>query len=151
MDRQTLPWWQGALYGVAAATATSLLLAWGSTALRDGASMSRDHTQIRLGVLLLLATGGLVAGVAYQARLSPLIPGIPALWFVFVFRPFVIGPSSLSWYPGWVTEFAVTVDYTVGVILVGTMVIATVVAYVSHRRRRRSSGSSTEGLVAARS
>ncbi|HEX9848098.1 MAG TPA: hypothetical protein VGB33_06745 [Acidimicrobiia bacterium] len=43
-----------------------------------------------------------------------------------------------------------TVDYTAGVILVGTMVIATVVTYVSHRRRQRSIGSSTEGLVAAR-
>ena len=103
MDRQTLPWWQGGLYGVAAAIATSLLLAWGSTALRDGASISRDHTQIRLGVLLLLATGGLVVGVAYLGRLSPLVTGIPALWIVFVFRPFVIGPSSLSWYPDWVT------------------------------------------------
>lgn len=119
------PAWAGGIGGVVAAVALSFLLRQGTGTLTRGLQLAETGT-IRTAISLLLL-GGLVAGaVTILPRLHPLLPGIPAAWFVVVYVPALFSGGPAGWHPTWMTNHFLMTASAGPFLLTGVLVVATI-------------------------
>jgi hypothetical protein len=137
-SRWRIPAWSGASIGVVAAA----LLAW---FLREAQQVLRSALRslgpaeseglVTGAFWLLFAVGAVLVAIVVAARFHPLISAIPAVWFLIVFGPTLLGVlGTPDWYPDWVHSYFLQTAGEAGPLVTGVLVVGTVAAYVRSRR-----------------
>lgn len=124
----------GAVLGVVAVFVISWLTLSGTQAFFD-ATRSPDNASLALAGLWLLL-GGLVLGlIGFGGRFHPLIPGLPAIWFLIVLGPSLVGLGGPpSWFPEFITSFFLRSGSPAVFMTLGYLILATVVSLLRRRR-----------------
>lgn len=132
MSRWRTSAWSGALIGVVAAGVLTWLVREGVQAFRSGAQSG--VTSLAGPGWLLLAVGAVLVLVVGGADFHPLIPAVPAVWFLLLFGPLLVGVAGLpDWYPEWMRSYFLVTGSAAVFIVTGVLVAATVAAFVRRR------------------
>lgn len=137
-EKSTQPPRLGVVSGAVLGMASAFLISWmtlsGTRAFLN-ATRSPDNTSLAFAGLWLLV-GGLVLGlIGFGGRFHPLIPGLPAIWFVIVLGPSLVGLGGPpSWFPGFITSFFLRAGSPAVFMILGYLILATVVSLLRRRR-----------------
>lgn len=97
-------WWLGVIVG--AATAAGGLYAFRYTYEAWFAAVSQQQvTDHRVAVLWLLVLGVAIFFLAAASRYNPLIAAIPAVLWIAIYGPFMVGLQFPDWSPDWVNTW----------------------------------------------
>ena len=130
--------WIGAAIGVVSAAVLAWLLREGQQALRSALrspSAAESEGALSGAFWLLLAFGVILVVVVLAAQVQPLISAVPAVWFLVVFGPVLLGVlGTPDWYPEAVRSYFLETAGEAGPLITGVLVAGTVAAYVRLRR-----------------
>lgn len=123
----------GAVLGMIAVFVISWMTLSGTRAFHD-ATRSPDNTSLAFAGLWLLV-GGIVLGlVGFGGRFHPLIPGLPAIWFVILLGPSLVGLGGPpSWFPEVITSFFLRAGSPAVFMILGYLILATAVSLLRRR------------------
>lgn len=124
--------WSGAAIGIVAAVVLTWLVLEGVQAFLS--AMQRGATTLAGPGWLLLAVGAVLVVVVVGADFHPLIPAVPAVWFLLLFGPLLVGVGALpDWYPEWMTSYFLKTGSAAVYIVTGVLVAGTIAALVRRR------------------
>lgn len=129
----------GAVFGIALGVVSAFVLSWLSewaTRVFVDAAGDGDNISLALAGLLLLTMGVVLGIIGFAGRYHPLVPGVPAIWFVILLGPSLIGLGGPpSWLPDFVSQLFLRLAGPAVYVMFGYLVLATGVALFRRRRK----------------
>lgn len=130
-SRWRTSYWSGAAIGVVAAVVLTWLVREGWQAF---VSAGQEGLAFAKPGWLLVLVGTVLTATVVGAQFHPLIPAVPAVWFLLLFGPGLIGDfRPTDWYPEWMQTYILVAMSPAVFVVIGVLAAATIAAYVWRR------------------